>query len=115
MRHFQRKEFLCPCCGEEDMAPAFLAKLDEARAIAGVPFVITSGFRCRKHNAAVGGVDDSSHVWGVASDIAAASSERRYHILRGLLLAGFRPIGLGPHFIHADADEDKPQDVTWTY
>lgn len=115
MKHFQRSEFLCPCCGNEDMEPAFLARLDEAREIAGVPFVITSGFRCRKHNAEIGGVEDSAHTWGVACDIAATSSPRRYHIIRGLLAAGFRRLGIGSDFIHADMDEDKPQDVIWTY
>lgn len=117
MKHFQRHEFTCPCCGEEDMEPAFLARLDEAREIAGVPFVITSGFRCRKYNAKVGGVEDSAHVWGVAADIAATSSSQRHHVLRGLLLAGFRRIGLNVErgFIHADTDEDKPQDLIWGY
>jgi uncharacterized protein YcbK (DUF882 family) len=117
VRHFNREEFLCPCCLTEDMDPAFLARLDDAREIAGVPFVITSGFRCRKHNAKIGGVEDSAHVWGVAADIAAASTSRRFHILRGLMLAGFRRIGLSVEdgFVHVDQDEDKPQDVIWGY
>lgn len=115
MKHFQRKEFICPDCGQEDMEPAFLSRLDEARGIAGVPFVITSGYRCRKHNAQIGGVEDSAHTWGVAADIAATSSERRYHIIRGLLEAGITRVGIGPDFIHADSDEDKPQSVAWLY
>ena len=117
MKHFTRDEFLCPCCLTEDMEPAFLARLDDAREIAGVPFVITSGFRCRRHNAKVGGVEDSAHVWGVAADIAATSSGQRFQVLRGLLLAGFRRIGLSfdGQFVHADTDDDKPQDVLWGY
>lgn len=97
------------------MYGSFLTRLDNAREFAGVPFVINSGYRCPKHNAEIGGVDDSSHVWGVAADIAARTSDQRFHILRGLLLAGFRRIGFGDGFLHADTDEDKPQDVIWTY
>jgi len=100
-----------------DMEPSFLARLDDARSKAGVPFVITSGLRCRRYNAEIGGVEDSAHVWGVAADIVATSSSQRYHVLRGLLLAGFRRIGLNVEggFVHADTDEDKPQDVIWGY
>ena len=36
----------------------------------GVPVVITSGTRCRRHNAAVGGVYNSLHLTGSAADIS---------------------------------------------
>ena len=42
--------------------------LDRARADAGVPFVVTSGWRSVAHNAAVGGAGDSAHLAGHAVD-----------------------------------------------
>jgi uncharacterized protein YcbK (DUF882 family) len=97
------------------MEPNFLERLDRARELAGVPFVITSGYRCRRHNAAVDGVEDSAHCWGVAADIKATSGHRRYAILFALIGAGFTRIGVGKDFIHCDYDEDKPQRVVWLY
>lgn len=39
----------------------------------GQPIVVTSGYRCPKLNAAVGGVKGSQHLLGQASDIKAAN------------------------------------------
>ena len=38
----------------------------------GKPIIVTSGYRCPKLNAAVGGVKDSQHLLGQAADIKAA-------------------------------------------
>lgn len=35
-----------------------------------MPFLITSGYRCKAHNANVGGAKNSFHVQGLACDIA---------------------------------------------
>ena len=119
VKFFQPHEFVCPESGENHMQERFMLKLDKARGISGVPYVITKGggYRSPAYNANIGGVEDSAHVWGLAADIAAASSERRFHIMRGLILAGFRRIGVSydGQFIHADDDDTKPQDVMWGY
>ena len=39
----------------------------------GKPIVVTSGYRCQKLNAAVGGVKNSQHVLGQAADIKASN------------------------------------------
>ena len=39
----------------------------------GQPIVVTSGYRCPRLNAAVGGVKNSQHVLGQAADIKAAN------------------------------------------
>jgi len=111
---FQPREFACNCCGVVKIDKTFLMKLDEARTIAGVPFIITSGYRCPKHNAEVGGVKNSAHMAGLAADIACPDSTTRLHILRGLIKAGFRRIGIGENFIHADIDKSKPNRI-WHY
>jgi len=66
------------------MSISFLHKLDEARAIAGVPFSITSGYRSKKHNATVGGRVGSSHLKGVAVDISCKTSADRTKIINAL-------------------------------
>ena len=62
MKHFTNEEFQCSCCGVEEMNDTFLTMLDISRGEAGVPFRITSGYRCRKHNTEVGGATHSAHV-----------------------------------------------------
>ena len=103
LRFFKPEEFACKCgCGRgyDDMDAGLLRVLDEARALAGIPFSLSSAFRCAKHNKAVGGVADSAHTHGYAVDIKCT-----------LLEAGFRRIEAGPTWVHVDNDPAKPQDV----
>ena len=112
---FTREEFLCPCCKEEEMAIRFLEKLEDARKIAEIPFVITSGWRCRKHNLEVGGTPRSAHLTGYAADIRATTSHERYRILLGAFLASFNRIGIAESFIHLDCDPYLPKNMIWLY
>ena len=113
MQWFKMSEFECRCCGKKDMDEAFLERLDKARGIADVVFVIVSGFRCKKHNKMVGGKPESAHMVGKAADIHVSGSRARFRILKGLIEAGFTRIGIYPYFIHVDSDETKDQDVAW--
>ena len=116
MKYFTLDEFDCPSHKGSgvNMDSSFLAKLEEAREIAGIPFKITSGYRTKTHNKEVGGVPNSSHLIGVASDIAVSSGSERYTILNALIKAGFKRIGVAKTFIHCDTDPNKPNSV-WTY
>ena len=116
MKYFTLDEFDCPSLPNsgKNMDTDFLTKLEEAREIAGVPFKITSGYRTKEHNEAVGGVSNSSHLIGVAADIAVSSGSERYIILNALLKAGFKRIGVAKTFIHCDTDPNKSNSV-WTY
>ena len=82
MKYFTLDEFDCPSLPNsgKNMDSSFLAKLEQAREIAGIPFKITSGYRTKEHNAEVGGVPNSSHLIGVASDIAVSGGADRYII-----------------------------------
>jgi len=98
-----------------NMDLGFLAKLDEAREIAGIPFKINSAFRTPEHNAKVGGKDNSSHLKGLAVDISATDSRSRFIILGALIKVGFNRIGIAKTFIHVDDDKEKSGRVVWVY
>jgi len=94
--------------------------LDDARAWSGIPYRITSGFRTRAYNEslirrAYSASRNSSHLKGLAADIAAVNSEARMRIVAGLLAAGFTRIGIGKTFVHVDCDPDKHNGVMWVY
>jgi len=115
-RNFTDDEFKCPCCGKLlDSLPfrSFVAKLQDARNIAGIPFVITSGCRCLKHNEAVGSKPDSSHLMGIAADIRTRTLWERFSVIDGLMKAGFVRFGIGQKHIHVDIDLCKPQRLIW--
>ena len=103
-----------PKCQGGKMDLDFLHKLDEARTIAGVPFKITSGYRSEAWNKRCGGRVGSSHLKGCAVDIAVNNSAHRSAVVQGLIKAGFTRIGIAKTFIHADADENKPN-ALWLY
>lgn len=115
MKHFEISEFDSPDRpGYGAMDRGFLNMLDQAREIAGVPFVINSGFRTPEHNRAVGGSPTSSHLTGHAADIMCKSGGRRLLIVRALFQAGFKRIGIAKTFIHVDNDPGKTPSI-WLY
>lgn len=91
--------------------PELCAMLDEARGHAGVRFVITSGYRTKEKNEEVGGTENSSHLLGLAVDIACTESQERLRIIIGLILAGFKRIGIARDHVHCDIDREKAQEV----
>lgn len=115
-KYFTKEEFVCD--GEnvfDKMNHDLLVKLDEARNICGFPFKITSSFRTIEWNERVGGKRSSSHLTGNAVDVACLNSTERMFMIDAFLTAGFTRIGIAKNFIHVDVDDDKPQNVIWTY
>ncbi len=98
-----------------NMNKEFMQLLDLARGIAGISFKINSGYRTAARNKKAGGVSGSSHLKGLAADIAVNNSKERYIILQALLKAGFNRIGVSRSFIHVDLDKTKASCVIWTY
>ena len=105
-KYFKNKEL--------NMNVDFLAKLDEAREFAGIPFIINSAYRSPTHPESIKN-PTSSHIKGLAVDIKATDSKTRFKILEALLSVGFTRIGIANRFIHVDMDYDKSQEVIWTY
>lgn len=71
VEHFKKSEFACKCgCGYDDIDIKLVKILEDIRSHFGDrPLIITSGCRCNKHNAEVGGVQGSYHTQGKATDI----------------------------------------------
>ena len=99
---------------EKNMDVNFLAKLDQAREHAGIPFIINSAYRSPKHPLSIKN-RTSSHIKGLAVDISVTDSRHRFLILDALIAVGFTRIGIANNFIHVDLDIDKSQNVIWTY
>ena len=95
------------------LAPELVSMLDFAREMAGIPFLINSGIRTPEQNQKVGGVIDSSHLKGLAVDIACESSGDRHKIISGLVKAQFKRIGIAKDHIHADIDSSRDIFVLW--
>jgi len=93
----------------EGLQPELVEKLDRARGLAHVPFIITEGL-------AKGGshVEDSAHQRGRAVDVRCSGSRDRMRIVSAALIVGFRRIGVYDKHVHLDVDDSLPQDVMWT-
>ena len=115
--YFSREELECKCCGKYIIDDDLLSRLNRARELAGIPFIITSGYRCQKHNSDVGGVPTSAHTTGKAADIAFKDSAQCFKIIKALYDSGFKRIGINfaKSFVHCDVDGSKPQNVLFKY
>lgn len=102
--HFNSSEFDCPCTYEDCTFTLILKShldwLEKQRDRVGKPFVITSGFRCPRHNKDVGGAVKSQHLRGTATDIQ----------IRGLTaleasvkLDSADGLGVYQNFVHVDS------------
>jgi len=117
LKYFTLSEFDSPDLegSGSRMDATLLEMLDSLRDRYGKPLRITSGYRTAEHNAAVGGVPDSSHMRGYAVDIAATSSRERHDIIKLAMEVGFDRIGVANTFIHLDIDPNKPDRCVWKY
>lgn len=102
----------------EGLNEEFVAKLDQARHIAGIPFVITSGFRSpEKNQSVVGAVPDSAHTKGLAVDLRVDNSHEVSLIFDACKQVGITRRGVYvdkdfvPVHVHVDVDPDKVDNV----
>lgn len=110
IRYFEAREFACKCGGLCDGYPAqmdgaLLAAADRVRAALGVPCVVSSGLRCKKHNANVGGVSNSRHLTGKAMDFCAPGKSAA----QILAVAGQQPevryaYAIDDRYVHMDVE-----------
>lgn len=121
--HFTEKEMQCHCgCGRCELHGDLLPLLEKIRAIvnrgrqshdeAGI--IVNSGYRCPKHNAEVGGVENSPHTLGMAADIRtpACTSDALWLMVRNAWADGDLPElgGLGRYDGRIHVDVKHAQD-----
>ena len=81
MKNFRINEFVCRCGCEmpaearQNIEALVAEVLDPLREAYGKPIYVNSGYRCEKHNKAVGGVPRSQHLVGQAADISVKSEK----------------------------------------
>lgn len=116
-KYFNESEFRAcvPSCSLQDMRQSTMNRLDAARELAGIPFVLNSAYRSLAWEKQRGRSGTSSHTKGCAVDIRCNTSANRMKIIRACLALGFTRIGIGKTYIHVDDDETKPQNVMWHY
>ncbi len=99
-----------------------VAKIDQARHLAGIPFVITDGKRYPETNTDPNAVANSAHLKGQAVDLRCRDSHSLWKMLQALFAVGFKRIGvyaaidgerLLPTHLHVDTDLTKPQEVVF--
>lgn len=102
----------------EGLNEEFVAKLDRARHLAGIPFTITSGFRTpEKNQSVIGSVADSSHLTGLAVDLRVENSHEVSLICDAVKAMGITRRGIyvnstfEPIHVHVDVDPEKVSDV----
>jgi len=111
--NFSTKEMACACCGVAKMDPDFIIALQKLRTAYGISLSVTSGYRCPKHNKAIGGSIRSKHMEGIAADILVSGMAERYRIIQLAYECGFTGIGIAKSFVHLDIRKDSP--VIWMY
>jgi zinc D-Ala-D-Ala carboxypeptidase len=117
MNYFKAIEFACrDHCGLDAFDPKMLKILNEVREELGFPIIITSGCRCEKHNAAVGGVPNSAHLlgpdgWCHAVDVKCVSDFTRGRLLEAFQKRGIRRFEASEIHLHADNSPYLPRPV----
>jgi hypothetical protein len=111
--NFTVGEFLCRCgCGRALVDDTLVGFLQRIRDHFNQPVIITSPYRCEKHNKAVGGESGSRHTKGQAADFYIPHVEPA-EIAKYAESIGVNGIGLyeagdcGDNFVHIDTRENK--------
>ena len=101
---FDREEFRCQCKGKycdgfpEEPEEELVRVCNEIRRRLGVPVEIVtaggSGVRCPVHNANVGGVANSNHLYGKAADLHSRKSPEEMYRVADEVLGNTGELGL---------------------
>lgn len=109
------ERMMCKCgCGTSNVTQRFLAILTQIEQVRGKELVITSGCRCRKHNAAVGGAEHSLHLIGRAADCATVDADDAEDLCEVAKQLGCCGFGHGQGFVHIDC-RISANIIEWRY
>lgn len=95
-------------------SPTLLDRIDAFREKLGRPVYLTSGYRGPVYNKSVGGRKNSSHLQGFAFDFKVPAGVPEFRVYYALSAVGFKRVGVGRTFYHADVDPTK-KPAFWRY
>lgn len=111
IKYFTREEFRCHCGGKYcDGFPAepeekLVRLADRVREHFGAPVYVSSGVRCEKHNANVGGKAGSRHKLGKATDFSVAGFSSSMVLAYVQTLSGVRyAYAINGSYVHIDVE-----------
>lgn len=118
-KNFNSSEFDCKCgsanCKQTLIDMDHVANMQTLRERVGKPITQNCAYRCPEHNAAVGGVSNSQHPKGYASDITIQGMTPNE--VADVAEPIFNGIGRYDTFTHVDsrALEQKNQKARWDF
>lgn len=110
IKHFTRDEFKCKCGKYCDGHPAevkaeLLKNADRVREYFNSPVIVSSGVRCKQHNANVGGVETSRHLQGKAMDFCVRNFSAATVLAYVQSLPGIRyAYAIDRNYVHMDVE-----------
>ena len=114
IKHFNKSEFACKCgkyCNgyPADIDMKMVKYADAIRERIGKPISVNSGLRCKTHNANVGGVSNSQHLYGTAADLGCPSgtTPAKMAAIAEEVMGGTGGIGIYSWGIHIDTRTTK--------
>lgn len=112
--NLKSNEFACKgtgCCNTVLIDETLVNYVQKIREHFNAPVTINSGYRCKTHNKAVGGVSNSNHTKGTAADIVvkdvAPSEVAKYAESIGVLGIGLYETAKDGYFTHIDTRTKK--------
>lgn len=124
-QNFNLSEFTCGmgnpckhCGGVAYIDPQLVLLLEDIRAVVGKPIRILSGYRCKQHNAKIGGAQNSMHMVGFAADLAVPSGITISHFYELCQISAKKYQGgcgcyIKSNFVHVDI-RCTPPSRRWT-
>lgn len=111
IEYFEKSEFACKCgkryCNgyPAEMSEKLVKNADKTRKYFGKSITVSSGLRCEKHNANVGGVSNSRHRTGKAMDFCVAGKTASQVLAYVQKLDGIRyAYAIDGSYVHMDVD-----------
>ena len=112
--NFKSNEFACKgkgCCSKVLIDEKLVTYLQRIRNHFGKAITINSGYRCAKHNKAVGGSSSSYHTKGQAADIVVSGVKpaevAKYAESLGIMGIGLYETEKDGNFVHIDTRTSK--------
>lgn len=117
-KYYKEEDFACKHCGqlpEGGIDPQLIAMVDDICDAIGRKVSITSCYRCYEHNQECGGVENSQHLYGRASDLDAEGIgvDALAQVVTNAQADGIGRY-YGDEFVHGDVrDGRQGSNITW--